>query len=432
MSGALALALALARAEGREPAAAAAADGSGAHACGCAVPGRGAQERAAAGGTCSATSEASAPPAAAAPRPYAAPLVLIPGGSFYMGTDRPGVPGDGEEPARRVCVSGFRIGEAEVSNREWAGFAAETGHVSDAERFNWSFVFERHATRFAEAAATASAAATPWWIRVEGASWRRPYGPGSDVLRGSALPTGVSRALPGEPPEEAQPADLLDHPAVHISWADAAAYCAHAYPRGRLPTEAEWERAAGRGAPRQGGTEAERAEDVACERCEYPWGDALVPAGGAHRANVWQGKFPGSPASGQRARDGYAATAPVRAMGPQNGYGLYNMLGNAWEWVEDTWATEHASYWPTLPPRDPKGPPVPPGARGAPTERVKKGGSFLCHRSYCFRYRISGRTHSTSDSSASNLGFRCAQGLSDAEQAAEEVEGDVCARGAGG
>lgn len=346
------------------------AEGAGEGSCGCSTPSRasGADSRAAGGAQPACT--------AASPRELSISppeLVDIPGGEFVMGTDTPGVPGDGEAPARRVRVSPFRIGRTEVSNRQWSAFVNASGHVSDAEAFGWSFVFEGHASEHALRTSTQAVAGTPWWIRVDGASWREPFGRGSDALS----------------------AELADHPVVHVSWRDAAAYCAHAHAGGRLPTEAEWERAA------RGGVDGQR----------FPWGDELKtpPAAGAgadgprraaqHRCNVWQGRFPRE----DRARDGYSGSAPVGAYAAQNGFGLHNMIGNVWEWVADGWGTEHARPAPSEPA------PLDPLASAHEEEKVKKGGSFLCHSSYCFRYRTAARSHNSADSSASNLGFRCAQ-----------------------
>jgi formylglycine-generating enzyme required for sulfatase activity len=151
-----------------------------------------------------------------------------------------------------------------------------------------------------------------------------------------------------------------DHPVVHLGWADARAFAEWA--GGRLPTETEWEYAA------RGGLDQAR----------YPWGDELTP-GGEHRCNIWQGRFP----TRNTGEDGHLGTAPVHAFRP-NGHGLYNVSGNVWEWCADRW--------------DPQ----------APDNRVMRGGSYLCHESYCNRYRVAARTSNTADSSSGNLGFRVA------------------------
>jgi formylglycine-generating enzyme required for sulfatase activity len=163
---------------------------------------------------------------------------------------------------------------------------------------------------------------------------------------------------------------------VHISWNDAQAYCAWAAKR--LPTEAEWEFAA------RGGL----AQQV------FPWGDELEP-NGEHLMNVWQGEFPGA----NSLADGYYGTCPVDTF-PANGFGLYNTTGNVWEWTADWF---HPSFRERDSTSDPKGPP-----RG--TSKVQKGGSYLCHHSYCRRYRIAARNASTPDSSTGNAGFRCVRG----------------------
>ncbi len=166
---------------------------------------------------------------------------------------------------------------------------------------------------------------------------------------------------------------------MHVSWNDAAAYCAWAGLR--LPTEAEWEYAA------RGGLEQKR----------LPWGDELTP-GGVWRSNIWQGTFP----SLNTAEDGYVGTAPVDAF-PPNGHGLHNISGNVWEWCADWFHTTFHRHGPT---DDPTGPP-------AGEAKVIRGGSYLCHDSYCNRYRVAARSSNTPDSSTGNMGFRCARDAGD-------------------
>lgn len=287
-------------------------------------------------------------PSAVRPRSPHQDAVALPGGDFLMGTDdAEGFPDDGEGPVRPVRLSPFRIAANAVTNAEFARFVEQTGHVTDAERYGWSFVFAsflpsalRRISRRTEAA--------PWWCAVDSATWREPEGPGSDT------------------------AGREHHPVVHVSWHDAQAYCRWA--GGRLPTEAEWEYAA------RGGLEQQR----------YPWGNELTP-GGEHRCNIWQGHFP----TKNTEEDGYRATAPVDAYEP-NDFGLYNMVGNVWEWCADWWATDHGAG----PHTDPRGP-----ATGS--TKVIRGGSYLCHRSYCNRYRVAARTSNTPDSTSGHMGFRC-------------------------
>jgi sulfatase modifying factor 1 len=278
-------------------------------------------------------------------------MVMLPGGRFLMGTDDPhGFPADGEGPVRPVTLSPFAIDTFPVTNADFSAFVQATGYQTDAERFGWSFVFWAHIPedRF-EQLVEDTAAPAPWWCKVPGACWRQPEGPGSLIE------------------------DRLQHPVVHVSWNDAAAFAAWA---GRaLPTEAQWEYAA------RGGLEQKL----------YPWGDDLTP-GGRHLCNIWQGEFP----LRDTAEDGYAGTCPVDAF-PPNGFGIYSITGNVWEWCAD-WFTSQVAAGPVL--HDPAGP-------TGGTARVMKGGSFLCHPSYCNRYRVAARTSNTPDSSTSNIGFRC-------------------------
>jgi sulfatase modifying factor 1 len=276
----------------------------------------------------------------------------VPGGPFLMGgVDPDGRPEDGEGPIRRVTLKPFFIDIAAVANLEFARFVAATGYVSDAERGGWSYVFRPKAPGGGGALGLSRGA--PWWVGVQGACWSAPEGPGSSID------------------------GREDHPVVHVSWQDSAAYAA--WVGKRLPTEAEWEMAA------RGGR----------DQLRFPWGDELTP-GGRHMCNIWQGRFPDD----DHAEDGYSGTAPVRAYQP-NGFGLYNMSGNTWEWVSGWWSTHwHVREQPTT--RDnPEGP-----ASGE--LKVVRGGSFLCHASYCNRYRLSARTASAPDMTAAHTGFRCA------------------------
>jgi sulfatase modifying factor 1 len=274
-------------------------------------------------------------------------LVLVEEGSFWMGSDDTfAYPDDGEGPVREVETGAFRIDAHAVTNDRFRVFVEETGHVTEAERFGWSFVFGGLLPE--DFPPTQAVASAPWWRKVEGADWSHPEGPHSS-LGGRG-----------------------EHPVVHVSWNDAAAFCEWA--GGRLPTEAEWERAA------RGGL----------EQAVFPWGDDLEPSG-EHRMNVWQGDFP---ARNSRA-DGYLGTAPVGSF-PPNGFGLYEATGNVWEWTADWF---HPTFRERDRRRDPRGP-----ARG--THKVQKGGSYLCHHSYCRRYRVAARSGNEPDSSTGNLGFR--------------------------
>jgi formylglycine-generating enzyme len=275
-------------------------------------------------------------------------MVALAGGVFVIGSaDQWTYPGDGETP-REVEVSAFTIDQCAVSNRQFAEFVAVTGYVTQAERFGWSFVFGGLLPD--DFPATRAAAAAPWWRQVFGADWGHPEGPQSTVD------------------------DRSDHPVVHVSFNDALRYCAWAGKR--LPTEAEWEFAARGGLP----------------RATFPWGDELEPSG-EHRMNVWQGRFPNE----NTLADGYFGTCPVDAFAP-NGYSLFNATGNVWEWTAD-W------FDPAFRARDRRENQAGP-ATG--TSKVQKGGSYLCHESYCRRYRVAARQGNEPDSSAGNLGFRCA------------------------
>jgi sulfatase modifying factor 1 len=275
-------------------------------------------------------------------------LLEIPGGKFVIGSDRAhAYPRDGESQ-REFGLDAFQIGACAVSNARFAEFAEDSGYQTDAERFGWSFVFGGLLPD--EFPDTRGIAQAPWWRQVYGADWRHPEGPRSDL---------DSRG---------------DHPVAHVSWNDATAFCRWAGVR--LPTEAEWEYAA------RGGL----------EEMLFPWGNDLE-AGGEHRMNVWQGTFPDY----NTEADGWYGTCPVDAFAA-NGYGVRNATGNVWEWVGDWFDTAYRTQDSA---RNPGGPP-----RGE--TRVQKGGSFLCHHSYCRRYRVAARQASTPSSSSSNVGFRVA------------------------
>ena len=270
-------------------------------------------------------------------------MVWIPGGTFLMGSEDfyPE-----ERPVHRVHVDGFWIDEHPVTVAQFRRFVRATNHVTFAE-----LAPDADAYPGADPAdlVPGSLVFTPpsgpvplddirrWWAWTPGADWRHPEGPAS-TLDGRG-----------------------DHPVVHVSWADAQAFCR--WSRTRLPTEAEWEYAA------PGGLQS----------AVFPWGDDLEPDG-EHRMNVFQGRFPAE----NTAADGWVGTAPVDTFAP-NAYGLYNMTGNVWEWCAD---------------------PFGPGGT-----RVLRGGSHLCHASYCFRYRTSARIGSTPESSSGKSGFRCARPL---------------------
>jgi formylglycine-generating enzyme required for sulfatase activity len=256
---------------------------------------------------------------------------------------------DGETPVHTVSLSAYFIDATAVTNAAFATFVKATGYVTEAERFGSSAVFHL-AVPPGSAEVLGVAAGTPWWWNVRGACWRRPEGGESTI------------------------SDRQNHPVVHVSWQDAQAYCAWAGKR--LPTEAEWEYAA------RGGLESRR----------FAWGDELT-RDGRWKCNIWQGRFPDV----NTLDDGFLTTAPVKSFRP-NGLGLWNTAGNVWEWCADWFG---ADYYARSPSASPSGP-----VTG--DARVMRGGSYLCHDSYCHRYRVAARSSAPPDSTAANLGFRCA------------------------
>lgn len=304
--------------------------------------------------------------------PVRAGMIFIDGGAFSMGSDRH-YPEEG--PVHRVSVDSFYMDEIPVTNAQFAEFVAATGYRTFAESapdprdypgilpemlYAGSLVFQQ------PTGAVDLHDWTQWWSFLKGACWRHPYGRESSID------------------------GLDDHPVVHITFEDALAYARW---RGKeLPTEAEWEFAA------RGGLEG----------AEYAWGFEFTPAG-RHLANTWQGPFP----TVNEGQDGYARTSPVKAF-PPNGYGLYDMIGNVWEWTSDWFAQRHqadASKACCIP-RNPRGghetnsyDPCQPEIKIP--RKVLKGGSHLCAPNYCRRYRPAARHAEAIDTSTCHVGFRC-------------------------
>ncbi len=306
-------------------------------------------------------------------------LIWVPGGEFTVGSN---VHYPEEAPAHRVVVDGFHIDARPVTNDEFARFVADTGHVTLAETAPNAVDYpQADSALLVPASAVFCPPGRPvdltnayeWWRSVPGADWRHPRGPQTTI-------DGMG-----------------DHPVVHVAYADAEAYAAWAGKA--LPTEAEWEFAA-RGGARDG--------------APYAWGDELTPQG-RYMANFWQGDFPHA----NDLADGYAWTSPVGSFDP-NGYGLYDMIGNVWEWTADWWAEQRrlaprtpsccgstpARVNPTGGKRQLSVDPQLPALARAP-RKVMKGGSHLCAENYCRRYRPAARLPQTLDTSTCHLGFRC-------------------------
>ena len=283
--------------------------------------------------------------------PVAVDFVRIPGGIFRMGTTDTRFPGDAEGPVREVAVDTFKVSRYPVTIAQFDEFVSATGFVTDAERFGWSFVFHHFVSDATKASVKQAVKGSEWWWQVHGTTWRCPDGPDSSIDGRSS------------------------HPVTHVSWRDAVAYCKWAGVR--LPTEAEWEYAA------RGGIDQAR----------YAWGNELEPDG-EHMCNIWQGDFPDD----NTRADGFHGTSPVGTYSA-NGFGLYDVAGNVWEWCADWWSTSFHRNDRRATRLNPTGP-----RRG--DAKVIRGGSYLCHESYCNRYRVGARTASTPDSSTGNMGFR--------------------------
>ena len=268
----------------------------------------------------------------------------IPGGEAFVGTSNPQLPVDGEGVVKSKRLKPFRMGVSAVTNAQFAAFVAATGYVTEAERLGDSFVF---AGFLDNPEAFDGVPQAPWWRMVPGASWRLLAGEGSEA--------------------QWQP----DSPVSQVSWNDAQAFAQWA--GGRLPTEFEWEHAA-RG----------RLGDV-----PYPWGHQEPDERDFFPCNIWQGEFPAR----DLGLDGYQGLAPAQSYQP-NGYGLFNMVGNAWEWLADPFSPRSISKA------------VKAAHAGKKGFKVSKGGSFLCHKSYCFRYRIAARSGNSPDSATNHQSFR--------------------------
>ena len=293
-------------------------------------------------------------------------MVALPGGEFSMGSESfyPE-----ERPVRRVAVEAFSIDRRQVTNDEFRRFVEATGYVTVAERpIDLSGVPDAPVQTYPAGSMVFRQTDGPvdladsrnWWVFVPGADWRHPQGPESSV------------------------GALGEHPVVHVAYEDAEAYAAWAGKS--LPTEAEWEYAA------RGGL----------ERKHFTWGDELEPHG-AIMANTWQGEFPWR----NTARDGFERTSPVGSF-PGNGYGLYDMAGNVWEWTADWYSVQTEGDEPTSPccapveaSYDASSPEI------AIPRKVLKGGSHLCAPNYCLRFRPAARMPQMIDTGMSHLGFRC-------------------------
>lgn len=376
-------------------------------------------------------------------------IILLPKGDTALGTNKPHFPADSEGPLYNFTLDrDLWVDKYEVTNEQFAAFVAETRFVTEAEKYGWSFVHELQLSEAVKKGISSAVAGAEWWLPVNGADWLHAEGPGSDVLSSGRG----------------------NHPVVHVSQRDATVYCMWAG-GGRLPLEDEWEymaRGGDRGAadekfpwgdrllsdpppdPAKARVEvgAKGGSKPVATPAEFGFNASRVvldpKSGRRHRMNVWQGEFPMKPTP----VDGHLWTAPVDALGPQNQWGFHHVLGNVWEWTNTNWCPPATRQVPRselrrfpnparkIPPDCPRPTPQPkpkptplgeiddgkyyyddedPGtpvpAPSQPDEGevevVKRGGSFLCHRDSCYRYRLPARHKNTRNSSASNVGFRC-------------------------
>ncbi|XP_049659512.1 inactive C-alpha-formylglycine-generating enzyme 2 isoform X1 [Accipiter gentilis] len=269
-------------------------------------------------------------------------MVQLPGGKFQMGSSSLEKRNE-EGPVREVMVKPFAVDKYPVTNRDFREFVREKKYKTEAEAFGWSFVFEDFVSEELKKKVTQKLESAPWWLPIEKAFWRQPSGPGSGIK------------------------DRLDYPVLHVSWNDAQAFCA--WKGKRLLAEEEWEFAA------RGGL----------EQRVYPWGNKFQP----NRTNLWQGDFPRV----DTAEDGYHGVSPVAAFPPQNNYGLYDLLGNTWEWTASEYLTPGLS-----------------SRQHAQNMRVLRGASWIdtADGSANHKARVTTRMGNTPDSASDNLSFRCA------------------------
>ncbi len=285
-------------------------------------------------------------------------MVQIPKGTYTIGTNSNiGFKDDHEEPRTEVTLDSFYIDETTVTNKEFSRFIEDTEYVTEAEEFGWSFVFHYFVSEEEKKQAQAVQGLN-WWLAIQGANWKHPEGKDSNIN------------------------DRMDHPVVHVSRNDALAY--RKWANKRLPTEAAWEVAA------KGGTDFDK----------FPWGEDFL-IDGKYNANIWQGNFP----LDNTLEDGFSNTAPAKYFKP-NDYGVYQTIGNVWEWclnprgipLSDFQTNNSQFYYEKYDSKDDE-------------QYAIKGGSFLCHDSYCNRYRLAARNGNTGQSSSNNMGFRCVKDI---------------------